>query len=249
MQRGFIPIWVTIGILVLISVTGGIYYLVKSSSKPTDSSPPTLTLKASPSPRQFIKRQFASKDYFESQPYPDELLKVSEDNLIGMRCTGWYLKQNGDYEINMEDGSSVKLTDQNLLQIVLNLNKSILKETNAFQACFTESNQTILEYETWGGGGGTKNIAHFGLVSSNGSFRKVSSIPNSGMPYFGCSTPLQLTKDNILYYSCGGADGGFIGDEIYAINLTTGTHRFVISCESILVDFKNDKTKVTCENS
>jgi len=59
-----------------------------------------------------------------------------------------------------------------------------------------------------------------------------AAIPNDKSPYALCHTPLAYTTNNVLYFVCGGGDGGYSRSSIFAVNMETGRYRVVISSES-----------------
>lgn len=185
----------------------------------------------------FPKRQFdASKKFFQTYSYPQSLINISDQYLVGMKCTPQYLKQASE-EFTLGTNPDVKLTDNTQLQLISKVESSIGKDISTFMSCVTYDNKTIVVYEVWGGGGGSTNTAYFSLANS-GVIDKATIILNDGSPYWTCQQPLQLSTSDKLYFQCGGGDGVYSSASIYEIDLNTNTSK---SCTSVLL---RCKTKV-----
>ncbi len=183
----------------------------------------------------FAKRNFGTQEkFFSTQDYPSELLNINEDELVDTRCTPLY-SRNGD-SYSYYDGVTKKqefLFDANLIQIIKKVAQTLPGETvSDVQYCETKQGTNLISYEVEKGGGGIENKVYFALVLLDQSIKKVTVIPNQEIPYFACQKLLEWTMSDIVYYQCGGGDGGFGAAEIYAFNLMTGDTKRVIRCTS-----------------
>lgn len=273
-QKGLAPIV----IILLITLLGGGYFIYQSqgkittpSSQPTpqpfepSSSAPVSISPASPynpeeytvwtyglplSSEGFKKRQFdINKKFFKSKNYPDEVINISEENLVGMKCTPRIFKSVGPSAI-------AELTEEKkekLLALIKEADKTIDKldrfgnpaEIYEVTYCQTEDGRQILRYKISSGGGGGGGADYIGLVNPDNTIKRVAKIADNHFAYFGCYNPLQLTKDNILYYNCWGGDGPSGVASIYKISLNDSSVKRLIDCKSG-VDIE-DKPYLECE--
>lgn len=217
--------------LVLFSATllllVGIYFLLQKQSSVSN------TKLGRDEKTAYLKRQFdVNKNFFNTEPYPNELITIENKDLLGMKCLPEYVRQvGGEYTLGTDP--EFELKDVSLLGIINNLNKTVVDNyIAAFAVCDTENMMRIVEYEVWGGGGGSKNVAYFGVVNTSDNIETVTSIKNDGSAYFTCNNPLQLTVSNVLYYGCGGGDGGSGSASIYKIDLNKQLVTRVIKCDS-----------------
>lgn len=181
----------------------------------------------------FTKRNFDIKEkFFATHNYPQELLDIKEDDLVSTRCTPSYSQNENSYSYYDEVTKKQEfIFDSDLVQLVKETGKTLPEETiSAFQYCETKYETNLLNYEVEKGGGGMGNKIYFALVFPDKSLKKITAITNSGLPYFNCPKLLQWTMSDVVYYQCGGGDGGFGGAEIYAFNVMTGETRKVIRC-------------------
>lgn len=181
----------------------------------------------------YSKRQFdINKKFFQMEAYPSEITNINDNNLIGMKCGDFYTWQIDDSYISFAGSKQAKNADSEILNLVKMAEKTIGGEqVYTIKSCNIADNRTIIQYETVGGGGGSKNVAHFGLVNDS-DVKKIISIPNYGIIYFHCSSPIQLTNSNILYYECGGGDSNVGSSTIYKIDLNTYSYSSVLRCFS-----------------
>lgn len=237
-QRGFLLPIIAVVLFVLI-VGAGAYYFGKQSgsqsvpvNQTTQSSSPTQANTAG-----FIKRQFdVDKKFFQTQDYPQEIINVPEANLVGMKCTA-RLTCESPYELCYAESPDpskppTQVTDQGLLSLIKEANKTIdqqttmgtpMKNVEEVTACETEDGRQILRYKTAGAGGGAGSLDYIGLVNPDNTVKKIASI-QEGTAYFGCTKPLQLTRDNLLYYQCVSE----AGSSIYKIDLVNQTSKPII---------------------
>lgn len=175
-----------------------------------------------------LKRLFdPTGTVIEDAAFPEEMTAAPESALVGLQCSGYYYNDgNGKFVIESPDGSQA-LADPQLLTVV-----SEDPTISAISSCRTETGTAIVHYEIHGGGGGTENVAYFDVVSDTGALKQIAEIPNDGAPYFGCRYPYMVTRGNLMYWGCGGGDGGFGQASIYAINLDKGTVRRILKCTS-----------------
>jgi hypothetical protein len=190
-----------------------------------------------------------------SQPYPSELISMDSTNLQTLKCSSqYYINDLDENDVYVSNNPELKLRDQELLNVVgflnSNLSSNVPPEPSSISsiAMCVGDNQTIIIYQIFSGGGGSRNSAHFGYLENN---KVVSAVvvPADGSPYFTCSDPLVLTKDEELYYSCGGGDAGYASASIYKINLSKGSFNQIYKCTSTsdLENYPNSQVSVACE--
>lgn len=181
------------------------------------------------------KRQFdINSKFYLTQSYPSELVNLKEDNLLGFSCSQQYVRQMDKWYSDYDN--RIELKDAKLLRLIesvpTDLKGSKTDSFVFFVSCAIENGGTIVKYEKWAGGGGSRNIVYFGVINTSGSVGEVTSIKNDGTPYFTCNKPLQLTASNILYYGCGGGDGGSGSAAIYKIDLNNKSITRILKCDS-----------------
>lgn len=214
----------------LISFAGIYFALLKNQISP---SLPKNSQKGEA--RIYSKRQFdINSKFYLTQGYPSEVIDTKEDNLLGISCSQQYVRQMDKWYSDYDNKTELK--DANLLRLIesasLDLKGSKTDSFIFFAFCAIENGGTIVKYEKWAGGGGSRNVVFFGVLNTSGSVEEVTNIKNDGMPYFTCNRPLQLTASNILYYGCGGGDGGSGSASIYKIDLNKKTSTRIIKCDS-----------------
>ena len=141
--------------------------------------------------------------------------KPNDDELVAMQCMpeqiylGW---ENKKYSYMLFDGTyqEIHVTDPQLLNLLDQLQKTIENGyvVSQFLACHTKDNRFIVKYNailngeaTDGWSLDTKIVAYFAQIFPDGRIQNVAYIPLHPFEY--CRDPLQLTKNNIFYYSCG----------------------------------------------
>ncbi len=166
-----------------------------------------------------IKRQFdVNALFFKKQKYPTEITAVSEDNLVAMTCSEYdHYGTNKSEEIT----NFKKIVQKNYPE----------KLITGFQYCKTQDQRIIASYGLGPCGGGCSGEPHIGLISKD-TFHDLATMKSNFVAYFGCRQPLQLTSGNILYYECGGVDGGGAYSSIYKIDLNNKKSVSILSCTS-----------------
>lgn len=268
-QKGLTPIAVILIIVVII--IGYVFYSadrkiakiqeenarVLNTPSPTPEPPSGIqTLEEIYSSKSFVKRQFDNDTkFFLNQDYPQEVTNLNDPDLVGMKCTPELVcvepYEECTYYPEGADRSepSYLTSDQGLLTLVKNSNETIDKSTtvygNAIQEatlCRDENGREILRYATGGGGGGGGSVDYIGLVNSDKTIKRIAAIKES-TAYFGCQKPLQLTKDNILYYQCNGEGASFI----YKISLNDSTALRILKCMYKNYEMGDDPMNSQCE--
>jgi len=266
-QKGFIPLILIVVILSILAITGGVYYYEsdKKQSAQVKTQPPgksNLELPKSKTDVDFISKQFdKDQKFFESEPYPLEITSIKESELLGMKCSP-NLTCTSPYDsctYSPEGADTSKKpqisTDSKILKLIKEAVKtidpttpgSISRQIDEVTSCETTEGYQLLRYKTGGGGGGTGSKENFGIANKDGTFTRISSI-NERLAYFGCTSPLLLTKDKILYYQCeGGTQGLGGGRSIYKINLNANSSSLLKKCISVL-DESSGKNSVFCND-
>lgn len=171
---------------------------------------------------------------YDTQSIPEELIKYNEDELVPLSCSPAFSKNlDGDpytiYDTNLKINRT--LTSPEVLGMISKIiDRRQAERLSLFAFCKTDDGRTIVSYEKVQGGGGSGNIMFYGWFDKSGSFHDIVSIPNYGVPYFGCSTAIQLTKSNLLYVMCGGSDLGG-SQSIHKIDLNSKTASQLLRCD------------------
>ena len=207
---GGLKLFVVVGVIIIFFA--GIYFaLLKNQNNQKEEA------------NTYSKRQFdINSKFYLTQRYPSELVDIEEDSLLGIRCSQQqYVRQMDKWYSDYDN--KIELKDTNLLRLIESASTDLKgSKTDSFiffSSCATENGGTIVKYEKWAGGGGSRNVAYFGVVNASGNVERVTSIKSDGIPYFTCNKPLELTTSNVLYYECGGGDGGSGSASIYKIDL------------------------------
>lgn len=244
-QRGNLPI--ILGVLVLLFVVGaGAYYLGMKQNKPLTSnitSTPSPTENASSQVTPLPTTSNAIKEYkaryfnltdnlWENTKYPTELTQLAESSLTPISCTPTYSGYGKDYtSYDEKTQKSTPLTDASLLNYIQTINNKYEGKTvSEIFACSPEQGKTVVLYSLGPCGGGCSGIPYVGVV--NGSDIQEAGTMQEGMAYFGCRQPLQLTKDNMFYFRCGGGDGPGASTSIYKLSLNNLSLSKVKHCEA-----------------
>ncbi|MFZ3301554.1 MAG: hypothetical protein WA152_02465 [Microgenomates group bacterium] len=192
----------------------------------------------------FIKRNFLPSDKFmDTYDYPDELLNLTDENLIGFNCLKRYDYQpNGYYSV--EDYFKFKkdeLYDSNGAFNSIKTVEDKLKTSGngtitSISPCTTDENKDLLAYSVTPNivttGGAIGSDIFYGYVSS-GNVLNRSIVPMKKEAYFRCNEVLAITKGGYLYVSCGSGDGGYSTKSIYKINLLRdGNATLLYKCKS-----------------
>lgn len=186
---------------------------------------------------EFKKRHFdPQEEYLSAINYPQEMLAVAENNLVGVSCSSVYrvIDETLRLEEQGEFGRVAKVTfleDKTLLGLYNEAQATIEEKIKRITFCETENKESILVYEV-----DTDklpdsiNIAYFGMKKVGGKLEKRAEITKHIIPYFTCTQPFQLTKGGIFYLECRGGDIGGYGFSIYKIDLNKSVVRPLVNC-------------------
>lgn len=197
----------------------------------------------------------------ETEPYPSEITSVKESDLVGIKCSTnltcispydscTYYPKGADTSEKPQT-----TTDPKILALIKEANKTVDSITLAplsqqieeVTYCETTEGGEVLRYKTPSDGGGAGGKEYIGISNKDGIVTKVTSISEK-LAYFGCTSPLQMTKDKVLYYECaGGIQGMGGGKSIYKINIDTNSSSLLKKCIS-LKDESIGKTSVFCND-
>jgi hypothetical protein len=248
LQRGFGPLIIIL--LLGVFAFGFVSFPFINKALPTISAPLSTPI-SSRTPVSLPKRYFDTGSFFGDKSYPDELLKLPTDKLVGFVCEGRYdrsgesiaFTQNGLPYSESGELSRIGLTDDELLKF-LSKKESEAQKINArsyitfVQKCITEKDVTLVHYGVTPGMGGAGSASHFEYQA------KQSAIEMENAPYFTCDKVLAVTNDDKLYVTCGGGDGGFGSASIYRVNMSNGTSQKLIVCTS---EASVEGSNVKCE--
>ena len=245
-QKGFSLVILILVIFLLGAASAGGYYLgTRAKSSPeqpqavSNTTPSSTTAHVADLPISLLgeyKKRFydPAKVFTGKAPYPLELTSVSESDLSSLRCSPSFQRDdlNSRY-IYYKDNSSdpLVMNDPKLIELA---EKSFEVDFGGefYLACQVDDGRYILVYNKPSGGGGLENKIAFGVLSKDNVYEKITEIANDNIPYFGCSSPYQLTKTNILWYRCGGGDGAYSANSIYKIDINAKTNNRLIKCET-----------------
>lgn len=230
-QKGLAPILI---VIILATLAGG-YLVYQNQPKPTPSPQPTTQPLPTSSPQQITQSSpqakvtlkkftsiplnyaFYTKKFLDLISYPSTITSLSRDNLKNATCSERFTVNDYGFEFELVAG-----IPQQVLKEIL------AKEAAAFILCDL-GDKYLLVYETWGGGGGSKNIAHTALINKDPfTFTYLIEIPREGA-YFGCFTVHAVTNDNHLYVECGGGDVSY-SYSVYDVNLINKSKTRLVNC-------------------
>lgn len=251
-KKNYYPI-ILGSLIFLIAIVAGAYYLGTKQSKPEQSSLTqssdvtasaasqsilTPTTIVTPDLTQKYKtRHYNMTDNFgENNKYPAELLQVEESSLTPIACSPLYSGYGKGYTFYDEKTQkSYPLSDASLLSYIETINKKYESQfVSEIITCSAEQGKTVVLYSIGPCGGGCSGIPHVGVVN-NADIIEVANIPakfEENMAYFGCRQPLQLTKDNMFYFRCGGGDGPGSSASLYKLSLDNFSLSRVKQCTS-----------------
>lgn len=222
-QKGFLPIHFGVVVLIILVALGAYYLGTKQNNRSelssVESSPATNTIDV---PAGYKTRYFnlSGKFYFD-QEYPTELTQISENSLIPMSCTPKYSRYGetfSHYDKNTEE--NIITSDESLLHIIQLINDKYGKDRlSEIFSCTPKDGDPIIIYSLEPCGGGCIGIPYLGVVEGS-EINEMTKIDEVDKPaYFGCRQPLQLTKDNVFYFECGGGDGPSGSGSIFKYSL------------------------------
>ncbi len=249
--------FITLGITICLILIGfGTYYYLNTQQnnsiaidkskglEMTAYTSPTLKPTYSSSlPKEYKSRYFDITENFwsENEKYPTELTQIPENSLTPIYCSPMYVKNGKKYTSN-----SFILDDPTLLEYIKALDQKYESEERTviyITTCSPKEGKAIVLYSLGPCGGGCTGIPHVGIA--NGSEIKeianISKLEDKNAAFFGCAQPLQLTKNNIFYFECGGGDGHAASASLYKLSLTNETVSRIRSCSNIVAEDENPK--------
>ncbi len=163
-------------------------------------------------------------------PYPSEISMLKDEELVQISCSTKYMKQIGGI---YSDSSGEAISNDTVNNIFESYNKG-KTDADWIAAGFlcTSESTTVLVYEIWKGGGGLENAAYVSKVDAKGVLTSPIRIVSNGAPYFGCSEPIALTKDDQFYLSCLGGDGQYGKKSLYQVDMGGASVKKLIEYES-----------------
>lgn len=255
MKKKLLPILIVVIVLIIVGIAAMLLLRVKKQSvspnspsitpKPTQSvvSLPTQSITGMPtsSTSAFVKRLFDPNQMDNGlKVYPDQLtrvlLAVSNDNLVGLRCSQIYAPGTNIYYDNQKKASTnIQLQQQGIPD---NVNQFIKTESQQLgyyydgtkiMYCDAEDGKTIISYETPKDPKKTfDRTAFIGLLQSNGTIDQLVQFP--GATYFGCEKFLQLSRDGILYYQCGAGEADHGYTDSYQLDIAKKINTRILHC-------------------
>ena len=199
------------------------------SALPSETIVPKSTMTAAVDTKKYLNRFFnPAESWFREggEKYPTELTQIESSGLIPLSCTPVMTATDSSGDIvyqyyNEETKLNDTLTDSVYLNYIDQLNKINTTKTttqiNEIVFCSTKEETAFIMYGLGPCGGGCSGIPYV-AVAKNSKVSEVGKIEDN-MAYFGCREPLQLTKDAIFYFRCGGGDGPSGSASIFKLSL------------------------------
>lgn len=237
--------------LFLIIVVSVGFFIYTKNYKPSKTSPTAQPKNDSGATWGINKTQlrfFDSKDYFFSEvKYPNELLSYNNSSLKSLTCTPLYSGWDGEYSYNDDYTNSHPLQDYKVIQYIdLISKKHNGEEVNEIIACMPgDSSDSVLFYSVGTCGGGCSGFPHIAIYDGT-NLEELNANIEIGSAYFGCRQPLLTTKNNYMYFQCGGGDGGGGMSAIYKLSLESKKITKIIQC-AIGYDDSTQDRYTTCE--
>lgn len=182
---------------------------------------------------RFLFRQFDPKQVSD---YPSEVLALPDQKLVKMRCTEVY-GRIGDVTGDILSRDTLSwITKKEMESLFETLDKKARadgKYLTVIRLCETEDEKRIVSY----GAGDT----YIGELTLDGNVSVKTTVRPTSGPNYTCDFPLALTRENILYYMCGSADGVSSSSDFLKIDLTNGTYKSLLHCSSTIDETGNPK--------
>ena len=179
-----------------------------------------------PLPAKFTKRFFKLNGKIVNfANYPTQITHVDGQNLIGMDCRGTYGSDAGPYQTDINSDPTLKALEYQFDKI------ENLPFAKYISFCNLEDGRVLATFYTYPGGiGDSHATAHFGILE-NGKltiFLNYDPGMEAGRPAIGFG-PLELTKNNILYYARDTGDAISVV-EIHKVDFNQKTHKIILTC-------------------
>ncbi len=190
-------------------------------------------------PKEYKIRHFDITEDFapENEKYPTEITQASDDSLTPIYCTPNYTKYGDKYTSSDETNKTITLDDLETLNYIKTLEEKYKSEDRSvmeISTCAPKEDKIIILYSLGPCGGGCSGVPYVGIVNGEEikEIANISKLEDQGMAYFGCRQPLQLTKNNIFYFTCGGGDGPGSSASIYKLSLVTEAVSRIETCNT-----------------
>ncbi len=195
-------------------------------------------------PPLFKKKLFDAKESFAyNRLYPPEILNLKDHELVEISCSKDYAQQPSGKYISYSNREKTELTDP---RIKNHLEQNPLDVTE-ISWCNDHYNHILITYELHRGEYNHENEIHFSYLNQDNTIDLPATVFSEGFPYFTCSQPLALTKENILYYVCQGGNEALSRKSIYKINLTSRETKKIYQCQS-KSNQTQDQATVNCSS-
>lgn len=175
---------------------------------------------------------------------PDRLLAtlqaISDDQLLGLRCTGRVAHEDGMYFLRAPHthAALTHVTDERLLRLLTDATASVKKPDTMLtaQICEAETGDLLLEYTTGQvtyhhPDEGQHTATYLTKVHPDGAFSPgVRLVSHELWPYPGCRMPMAMTDSEIVYYECGFTSAADVHSTYHQVDFTKSTSDEIAKC-------------------
>lgn len=269
-QKGLAPILIILGIIVVLGIAGGAYYLgikkapvsppnlvVAPSSQPADIVQPPCYTKPDPAGGAQLRQTDVKSKFLGNQDFPAEITNICDNELVRMDCIGPYIRQNnGGYAFNSTEtaGSvtntvSLGVTQPDILDNINRLTAKLNgKKPDSISYCAIDSGDLIVEYDINQQTNLSGKTANYALLSSQGGVDILASVPSEKLTNFSCGNPILMTTDHRFYVQCSGGNEQSSSKYIYKIDINGGISTKIFQCSSTGINNRGENN-VTCQES
>ncbi len=232
-NKGFAPIIIIITLIVVLSLSFGIYFFTKYKNKEnsknsnggstksrdvSNNSTPNQNNRFKLSQMEFRKRQYeANEKFFGDISYPVELTSIADSNLVPMRCSDNFSSRSHGAPLNQlsyfDDSEKKEILladDVNFFPHVTKINNAVLNGISSLRYCETNDHNYLVLFHEWVADESADSPweagseANFIMVNQNGEISNLTTIKDSeDLSSPDCWKPLLLTSSNIAYFQCG----------------------------------------------
>lgn len=270
-QKGFTPILIILGLVLIIGIAIGAYYLGMKRSTATIPSPnlmvatnsqqaaivkPPCYTKLDPAGGAQLRQIDVKSKFFGNQDFPAEITNMCDSELVRVDCIDTYIRQNdGSYTFKSIETVGSETTTVSLRatqpDIVDNINRLTAKlngkKPDSISYCAIDSGDLIAEYSLKQQANLSGETANYALLSAQGGVNILASISSEGLNNFSCGNPILVTADHRFYVQCSGGDKQTGSKYIYKIDINGGISTKIFQCSSTGINNRGENN-VTCQN-